>query len=59
MTEPLQPPGETPPCEGSIAEAHCERPDGGIWEHPMIWLFLIVIGTLLIAAFFVVRMIDL
>ncbi|MFD9003252.1 DUF6480 family protein [Streptomyces sp. NPDC059582] len=59
MTEPLHPPGETPPAEGSTAEAHVERPDGGVWEHPYVWLSLIVIGCALIAAFFVVRMIDL
>lgn len=59
MTVPLRPPGETPPVEGSIAEAHPERPDGGIWEHPVFWLGLIVLGCLLFAAFFAVRAIDL
>ncbi|MFJ3718712.1 DUF6480 family protein [Streptomyces sp. NPDC090057] len=59
MTDSLRPPGETPPVEGSTAEAHRERPDGGIWEHPCVWMSLIVIGCLLVAAFFVVRMIDL
>ncbi|MER6346557.1 DUF6480 family protein [Streptomyces sp. NPDC001595] len=59
MTESLHPPGETPPVEGSTAEAHPERPDGGVWEHPHLWLFLIVIGCLLIAGFFVARVIDL
>ncbi|MGW1727875.1 DUF6480 family protein [Streptomyces sp. NPDC002306] len=59
MTEQLHPPGETPPVEGSTAEAHTERPDGGLWEHPFVWLSLIVIGCALIAAFFVARMIDL
>ncbi|MFF8868265.1 hypothetical protein SAMN05216532_0639 [Streptomyces sp. 2231.1] len=59
MTESLRPPGETPPVEGSTAEAHPERPDGGIWEHPRLWLSLIVFGCLLVAAFFVVRVIDL
>ncbi|MFJ5774415.1 DUF6480 family protein [Streptomyces sp. NPDC093094] len=59
MSEPLPPPGETPPAEGSIAEAHRERPDGGIWEHPRIWLLLIMIGCLLVAAFFLVRVITL
>ncbi|MEW1565040.1 DUF6480 family protein [Streptomyces sp. NPDC093509] len=55
MAHPLVPPGETPPAEGSIAEAHQERPDGGIWEHPYFWLGLIVIGSLIVAAFFVAR----
>ncbi|MEV5802261.1 DUF6480 family protein [Streptomyces collinus] len=59
MTESLRPPEETPPVEGSIAEAHPERPDGGVWEHPGIWLTLIVLGCLIIAAFFVMRMVDL
>ncbi|PWI18035.1 hypothetical protein DI272_30695 [Streptomyces sp. Act143] len=55
MTQPLVPPNETPPVEGSIAEAHQERADGGIWEHPGIWLGLIMVGCLLIAGFFVAR----
>ncbi|MEU0786783.1 DUF6480 family protein [Streptomyces sp. NPDC006173] len=55
MAHPLVPPGETPPAEGSIAEAHQERPDGGIWEHPYFWLGLIIIGSLVVAAFFVAR----
>ncbi|MGC5401939.1 DUF6480 family protein [Streptomyces sp. DT20] len=55
MAEHLVPPGETPPVEGCIAEAHEERPDGGVWEHPKIWLGLIVFGAVLIAAFFVAR----
>ncbi|GGT31904.1 DUF6480 family protein [Streptomyces chromofuscus] len=59
MSEPLPPPGETPPVEGSTAEAHHERPDGGIWEHPYLWLVLITIGCLLVAAFFLVRVITL
>ncbi|PKW05430.1 hypothetical protein SAMN05428944_7547 [Streptomyces sp. 1222.5] len=59
MTESLRPPGETPPVEGSTAGAHPERPNGGIWEHPRLWLSLIVFGCLLVAAFFVVRVIDL
>jgi hypothetical protein len=45
--------------EGSTAEAHEERKDGGIWEHPMFWLGLIVAGAILVGAFFLVRMIDL
>lgn len=59
MTESLRPPGETPPVEGSTAEAHPGRPDGGIWEHPRVWLSLIMFGCLLVAAFFVVRVVDL
>ncbi|GGQ53892.1 DUF6480 family protein [Streptomyces asoensis] len=59
MSEPLRPPGETPAAEGSTAEAHQERPDGGIWEHPRIWVALIAIGCLLFAAFFLVRMVTL
>ncbi|WP_225821475.1 DUF6480 family protein [Streptomyces naphthomycinicus] len=59
MTDVLHPPGETPPAEGSTAEAHPERADGGMWEHPYFWLALIVIGCLMIAAFFVVRIVDL
>ncbi|WP_031102975.1 DUF6480 family protein [Streptomyces sp. NRRL S-146] len=59
MTEPLRPPGETPPVEGSTAEAHQERPDGVVWEHPRVWLSLIVIGCLLVAGFFVVRILGL
>ncbi|MGY6022546.1 DUF6480 family protein [Streptomyces spinosirectus] len=58
MSEPLTPPGETPPAEGSTAEAHPERPDGGVWEHPRLFLALIVIGCLLVAAFFVMRAVD-
>ncbi|OIJ68459.1 DUF6480 family protein [Streptomyces mangrovisoli] len=59
MTPPRIPPGETPPVEGSIAEAHQERADGGLWEHPRVWLFLILLGCLLVAGFFVARVIDL
>ncbi|WP_055716327.1 DUF6480 family protein [Streptomyces torulosus] len=58
-SEQLPPPEETPAAEGSTAEAHHERPDGGIWEHPHLWLFLIALGALLFAAFFLVRMITL
>ncbi|MFF8871918.1 DUF6480 family protein [Streptomyces massasporeus] len=58
MTEPLRPPEETPPVEGSTAEAHPEQPDGVIWEHPRVWLSLIVIGCLLVAGFFVVRILG-
>ncbi|MEU2245162.1 DUF6480 family protein [Streptomyces sp. NPDC033754] len=49
------PPGETPPVEGSTAEAHQERPDGGLWEHPKILLIAIVLGALMVASFFVAR----
>ncbi|MEU9736649.1 DUF6480 family protein [Streptomyces sp. NPDC048002] len=59
MSEQLPPPGETPAVEGSIAEAHQERPDGGVWDHPLWWLSLIVIGSLLIAAFFLMRVFSL
>ncbi|MEU4170193.1 DUF6480 family protein [Streptomyces sp. NPDC026665] len=59
MSEPpLHPPGETPPVEGSTAEAHEERPDGGIWEHPRALLVVIVIGCVLVAGFFLVRVIT-
>ncbi|MFG3410398.1 DUF6480 family protein [Streptomyces sp. NPDC048142] len=54
----LNPPGETPPAEGSIAEAHEERADGGPWEHPGVWTALIVIGALVVAAYFLARMIG-
>ena len=56
MTDSLRPPTETPPVEGSTAEAHQERPDGGAWEHPSWWLWLIVGGCALVAAFFVARL---
>jgi hypothetical protein len=49
------PPGETPPAEGSIGEAHEERADGGLWEHPGVWTALIVIGALVVAGFFLAR----
>ncbi|MFF0746982.1 DUF6480 family protein [Streptomyces sp. NPDC004111] len=55
MTFTPVPPTETPPAEGSTAEAHEERHDGGIWEHPRWMLALIVIGTVLVAGFFVAR----
>ncbi|MGY0490347.1 DUF6480 family protein [Streptomyces sp. WG-D5] len=55
MTHPLVPPNETPPAEGSIAEAHRERADGGIWEHPAVWVALVAVGALLVAGFFVAR----
>lgn len=59
MTEPLVPPEETPPAEGSTAEAHEERADGGLWEHPRLLLSVIALGALLVALFFVFRMVDL
>jgi len=55
MTHPLVPPGETPPVEGSIAEAHQEQPDGGIWEHPYVWLSFIIVGSVVVAGYFVTR----
>ncbi|MDH6544014.1 hypothetical protein [Streptomyces sp. SPB4] len=48
-------PEETPSAEGSTAEAHQERPDGGIWEHPWFFLGLIVLGAVLEAGLFVAR----
>ncbi|MFE5734711.1 DUF6480 family protein [Streptomyces sp. NPDC056528] len=59
MAEPLVPPEETPPVEGSTSSAHPERPDGGVWEHPMIWVSLILLGSLSVALFFALRIIDL
>ncbi|MFF2776004.1 DUF6480 family protein [Streptomyces sp. NPDC058052] len=59
MTEPLVPPEETPPAEGSISSAHQERADGGIWEHPMVWVGLVVVGALLIALLFLFRVASL
>ncbi|MEU6824197.1 DUF6480 family protein [Streptomyces atriruber] len=56
MTDQRIPPNETPPAEGAIAEAHRERPDGGIWEHPGLWLWLIVVGAALVAGFFAARL---
>ncbi|MFE0700898.1 DUF6480 family protein [Streptomyces sp. NPDC058872] len=55
MSEQLVPPGETPPAEGSTSSAHQERADGGIWEHPMFWVSLIVLGAVLVGLFFVFR----
>ncbi|MER5946524.1 DUF6480 family protein [Streptomyces sp. NPDC001904] len=55
MTSSRVPPSETPPAEGSIAEAHQERADGGIWEHPTWWVLLILVGSVLVAGFFVAR----
>ncbi|MEU9977998.1 DUF6480 family protein [Streptomyces sp. NPDC051014] len=55
MAYPLVPPGETPPAEGCTAEAHEERADGGAWEHPGLWLGLILIGVAIVAAYFIAR----
>ncbi|MEW1612620.1 DUF6480 family protein [Streptomyces sp. NPDC088744] len=55
----VNPPEETPPAEGSIGDAHQERPDGGVWEHPAVWIGLIVLGALLVAGFFVARVVGL
>ncbi|MFF9915372.1 DUF6480 family protein [Streptomyces sp. NPDC013457] len=55
MSTPNIRPGETPPAEGSTAEAHQERPDGGLWEHPRVLLAVIVLGALIVAAFFIAR----
>jgi hypothetical protein len=49
------PPGETPPAEGSISEAHEERPDGGVWEHPFFWAGLVLLIAVLVAAYFIAR----
>ncbi|WP_174250406.1 MULTISPECIES: DUF6480 family protein [Streptomyces] len=50
------PPGETPPAEGSTASAHRERADGGPWEHPGVFLALVVLGAAMVAAFFAARL---
>ncbi|MET8173171.1 hypothetical protein [Streptomyces clavifer] len=52
---PLTPPGETPPCEGCISEAHVERADGGVWEHPVFWASLVMFGSLVVAGYFIAR----
>ncbi|MGR8007417.1 DUF6480 family protein [Streptomyces hypolithicus] len=59
MSDSKVPPGETPPVEGSTAEAHEERSDGGLWEHPKVWIVLIVLGAMMIAAFFIARLAEL
>ncbi|MGW0874161.1 DUF6480 family protein [Streptomyces sp. NPDC002740] len=59
MTDPLVPPEETPPAEGSTAEAHQERADGGMWEHPVIWVWLILAGAVIVAGFYIARVISL
>ncbi|ATZ22360.1 DUF6480 family protein [Streptomyces lavendulae] len=55
MTTSRVPPGETPPAEGSTASAHRERADGGLWEHPGVFVFLILAGALMVAGFFIAR----
>ncbi|MFE5243607.1 MULTISPECIES: DUF6480 family protein [unclassified Streptomyces] len=55
MAISLTPPGETPPAEGSISEAHVERPDGGIWEHPALWAAVVLLGSLVVAGYFIAR----
>ncbi|MFJ5712594.1 MULTISPECIES: hypothetical protein [unclassified Streptomyces] len=55
MSVPFVPPEETPPAEGSTSSAHLERADGGIWEHPMIWVSLLLFGALLGGLFFLFR----
>lgn len=57
MSDPLVPPEETPPAEGSIAEAHEERADGSFWEHPGVWVWVIVAGAAIVAAYFVARLV--
>ncbi|AWK12337.1 MULTISPECIES: DUF6480 family protein [Streptomyces] len=59
MTDRRTPPQETPPVEASIAEAHQERPDGGIWEHPVVILSLIVACSVFFAALFIGRALSL
>ncbi|MFD4694534.1 DUF6480 family protein [Streptomyces sp. NBC_00683] len=49
------PPGETPPGEGCISEAHVERADGGIWEHPAFWAAVVLLGSAVVAAYFIAR----
>lgn len=47
MTDPQLPhPEETPPAEGATADAHEERADGGIWEHPGLWVSVIAVVTI-------------
>ncbi|WP_221349603.1 hypothetical protein [Streptomyces beigongshangae] len=55
MTDSRVPPEETPQVEGSTAEAHEERADGGVWEHPGVWLWLIILGAVVFAGFFAAR----
>ncbi|MFH8886163.1 DUF6480 family protein [Streptomyces californicus] len=55
MAALLNPPGETPPAEGCTGEAHEERADGGLWEHPGLWTGLIVLGAIVVAGFFLAR----
>ncbi|MFJ3582958.1 DUF6480 family protein [Streptomyces sp. NPDC090127] len=55
MVDKLVPPQETPPGEGSTSSAHPERPDGGMWEHPLMWVSLIVVGSVMVALLFAFR----
>ncbi|MDQ0792338.1 DUF6480 family protein [Streptomyces sp. B1I3] len=55
MAISLTPPTETPPAEGSTSEAHMERPDGGIWEHPVFWAVLVLLGSAVVAGYFIAR----
>ncbi|MEE1754571.1 DUF6480 family protein [Streptomyces sp. SP18CS02] len=59
MPNDRKPPGETPPAEGSTAEAHEERHDGGVWEHPMLWVAVIGLVVIFVAAYFVARVFSL
>ncbi|MFE9257316.1 DUF6480 family protein [Streptomyces sp. NPDC006879] len=58
MSAQRVPPEETPPAEGSTADAHQERPDGGLWEHPGVLLFLVAAGAVLFAGFFAARIVG-
>ncbi|MFD9722350.1 DUF6480 family protein [Streptomyces sp. NPDC059072] len=58
MSTPKVPPEETPEAEGSTGSAHPERPDGGMWEHPSVFLLLIALGAVMVAAFFIVRILG-
>ncbi|WP_299531594.1 hypothetical protein [uncultured Streptomyces sp.] len=55
MTTALNPPTETPQGEGCTSEAHQERADGGMWEHPVLWAALIVVGAAVVAGYFAAR----
>ncbi|MFE6226008.1 MULTISPECIES: DUF6480 family protein [unclassified Streptomyces] len=59
MSVPFVPPEETPPAEGSISSAHPERADGGPWEHPTIWVSVILLGAVLGGLFFLFRVFGL
>ncbi|WP_462113537.1 DUF6480 family protein [Kitasatospora cinereorecta] len=38
-----------------MSEAHVERADGGIWEHPAFWAGIVLFGSLVVAGFFIAR----